>query len=84
MQCRRDIDSSDLEGMVDTSDEWIVSRTGIRERRIADEDGVASYLAWQAAQAALTRRVWMAGPGFDIVIRLLPICYSLLRLYIAA
>ncbi|MBA3235434.1 MAG: 3-oxoacyl-ACP synthase, partial [Chloroflexi bacterium] len=26
--------NKDLEGMVDTSDEWIVSRTGIRERRV--------------------------------------------------
>ncbi|MBO5515178.1 MAG: 3-oxoacyl-ACP synthase, partial [Schwartzia sp.] len=28
----------DLEKMVDTSDEWIVERTGIRERRIAPDD----------------------------------------------
>ena len=35
----------DLEKMVDTSDEWIVSRSGIRERHIAAEDELASDLA---------------------------------------
>ncbi|UCF29715.1 MAG: 3-oxoacyl-ACP synthase, partial [Chloroflexota bacterium] len=30
--------NDDLANMVDTNDEWIVSRTGIRERRIADSD----------------------------------------------
>lgn len=43
----------DLEKMVDTSDEWIVERTGIRERRIASEDVVTSDLASQAALRAL-------------------------------
>jgi 3-oxoacyl-[acyl-carrier-protein] synthase III len=40
----------DLEKMVDTSDEWIVQRTGIRERRIADEDQFTSDLAIAAVE----------------------------------
>jgi 3-oxoacyl-[acyl-carrier-protein] synthase III len=43
----------DLEGMVDTSDEWIVTRTGIRERRIAADAEQASDLALHASRAAL-------------------------------
>jgi 3-oxoacyl-[acyl-carrier-protein] synthase-3 len=43
----------DLEKMVDTSDEWIVSRTGIRERRIGSEDQVTSDLATEAAKVTL-------------------------------
>ncbi|MCB7129408.1 MAG: 3-oxoacyl-ACP synthase, partial [Candidatus Brocadiales bacterium] len=45
--------NKDLEKMVDTSDEWIMKRTGIKERRIV-EDGVASSdLASRAAMKAL-------------------------------
>ena len=43
----------DLEKMVDTSDEWIFTRTGIRERRIADASVATSDLAVQAAEKAL-------------------------------
>ncbi len=43
----------DLERMVDTSDEWIRTRTGIRERRIADEQTATSDLAMQAARRAM-------------------------------
>jgi 3-oxoacyl-[acyl-carrier-protein] synthase-3 len=43
----------DLEAMVDTTDEWIVTRTGIRERRIADEKTSSADLATAAARAAL-------------------------------
>ena len=45
--------NADLEGMVDTSDEWIVTRTGIKERRIASTEQAASDLALPAARAAL-------------------------------
>ncbi len=45
--------NQDLEAMVDTSDEWIVTRTGIRERRIADPDTPSSFLASEAAKRAL-------------------------------
>lgn len=43
----------DLEKMVDTSDDWILTRTGIRERRIASREEATSDLAFGAAQAAL-------------------------------
>lgn len=45
--------NKDLEQIVDTSDEWIVDRTGIRERRIADTDMATSDLATKAAERAL-------------------------------
>lgn len=45
--------NADLEKMVDTSDEWIVRRTGIRERRIADSDIYTSDMALIAAERAL-------------------------------
>lgn len=43
----------DLEKMVDTSDEWIVERSGIRERRVAAEGEFTSDLATKAGQRAL-------------------------------
>ena len=43
----------ELAKRVDTSDEWIVERTGIRERRIAKSGEMTSHLAVKAAQAAL-------------------------------
>ena len=45
--------NADLAGKVDTSDEWIVQRTGIHERRIAAPGEVTSQLATHAARAAL-------------------------------
>lgn len=45
--------NSDLEKIVDTSDEWIVDRTGIRERRIAAPEQATSDLAYEAAKQAL-------------------------------
>lgn len=39
--------------MVDTSDEWIVSRSGIKERHIAADDEATSDMAIKSAQAAL-------------------------------
>ncbi len=45
--------NADLERLVDTSDEWIVSRTGIRERHIAAEDEQTCDLAEAAARRAL-------------------------------
>jgi len=46
--------NQDLEAMgLDTSDEWIVQRTGIRERRIADPDVATSDLAYEASVRAL-------------------------------
>ena len=43
----------DLEKIVDTSDEWITSRTGIKERRIASEDQATSDLAIEASRKTL-------------------------------
>ncbi len=45
--------NEDLEKMVDTSDEWITTRTGIKTRRIAAEDEATSDMAYKAACKAL-------------------------------
>ncbi|GAI50456.1 unnamed protein product, partial [marine sediment metagenome] len=45
--------NADLEKMVDTSDEWISTRTGIKERRIADKNEAASDLAYKASKMAI-------------------------------
>ena len=47
--------NTDLEKIIETSDEWIIKRTGIRERRIAAEDQSTSDLALEAARVALDR-----------------------------
>src|SRR5207253_7626846 len=52
----RILSNSDLEKMVETSDEWITSRTGIRERHIVDKGAATSDLAVAAAQKALAER----------------------------
>ncbi|MDD5644362.1 MAG: ketoacyl-ACP synthase III [bacterium] len=46
--------NKDLESMVDTSDEWITTRTGIKERRIAEDDEYTSDLGAKAAVRALS------------------------------
>jgi 3-oxoacyl-[acyl-carrier-protein] synthase-3 len=51
----RKLTNSDLEKMVDTSDEWIVTRTGVRERRILEPGLGCSYMAVRAAQECLER-----------------------------
>ncbi|NNF56908.1 MAG: ketoacyl-ACP synthase III [Rhodothermaceae bacterium] len=49
--------NADLERMVDTNDEWIRSRTGIRERRILrDPDKATAYMATEAARELLDKR----------------------------
>ncbi|MCK5450512.1 MAG: ketoacyl-ACP synthase III [Candidatus Omnitrophica bacterium] len=45
--------NADLEKMLDTTDEWIVTRTGIKERRIAAENEATSDMAVKAAKLAL-------------------------------
>jgi len=52
---KRVLTNADLEKMVDTDDAWIVQRTGIRERRIVDENESTSDLAIRAAQQAIER-----------------------------
>jgi 3-oxoacyl-[acyl-carrier-protein] synthase-3 len=51
----RVLTNEDLERIVETSDEWIVERTGIRERRIAEAGEATSDLAVPAAEEALER-----------------------------
>jgi len=50
----RRLTNHDLEQMVETNDEWIVTRTGIRERRIAAPEQATSDLAYEASIHALT------------------------------
>lgn len=53
--------NAELEKMVDTSDEWIVTRTGIRERRIAAPNETVSTMGFEAAKRAME----MAGVSAD-------------------
>lgn len=50
---RRIMKNADFEGMVETSDEWIAQRTGIRQRHIASDDETTASLGEAAARAAL-------------------------------
>ncbi|MCC6671664.1 MAG: ketoacyl-ACP synthase III [Planctomycetes bacterium] len=59
--------NADLEKMVDTSDEWILQRTGIRERRIARQDEIASTMGIEAARRAL-EDARMAPDEIDMVL----------------
>jgi len=47
------LSNSDLEKMVETNDEWITTRTGIKERRILDKEIGTSYMAIRAARVVL-------------------------------
>ncbi|MFS0864250.1 beta-ketoacyl-ACP synthase III [Fredinandcohnia sp. 179-A 10B2 NHS] len=49
----RVVTNKDLEKVMDTSDEWIRTRTGIEERRIADDDTDTSDMAYEAARKAI-------------------------------
>ncbi|MCF8053119.1 MAG: ketoacyl-ACP synthase III [Desulfobacterales bacterium] len=51
----RKLTNADLEKMVDTNNEWIITRTGIRERRILEKEKGTSEMAVPAAQAALSQ-----------------------------
>ena len=59
--------NSDLEKFLDTTDEWIVSRTGIRERHIASEGEYTSDLATRAAERALAM-AGVRGEEIDLVV----------------
>src|SRR5690349_1877847 len=50
---RRILKNADFEAKLETSDEWIVQRTGIRQRHIASVDETTASLAEAAARAAL-------------------------------
>ena len=59
----RVVTNDDMSKIVDTSDEWIRTRTGIRERRLADDETTAADMAAAAGRAALEK----AGIGPDDV-----------------
>jgi 3-oxoacyl-[acyl-carrier-protein] synthase III len=59
--------NADLEKMVETSDEWIATRTGIRERRVAAKDEFTSDMAAHAAQRAM-KMAGVTGEQIDLVI----------------
>lgn len=54
----RVLSNADFEKMVDTSDEWIRTRTGISERRIAEPEQASSDLAYEAARRAMDMAGW--------------------------
>ncbi len=59
--------NDDLEQMVDTNDEWITSRTGIKERRILEKDKGTSYMAIKAAKMILDQKK-MSADELDLII----------------
>jgi len=63
----RILHNTELEKMVDTSDEWITTRTGIRERRVAGEDEPLSLFAAAAGEAAL-KSAGVAADDLDLII----------------
>jgi 3-oxoacyl-[acyl-carrier-protein] synthase-3 len=63
----RTLTNAELAQLVDTSDEWIVQRTGIRERHIAAKDEKTSDLAINAAKAALAN-AGMSAADIDLVV----------------
>lgn len=63
----RTVTNRELERSIDTSDEWIFSRTGIRERRVAADDELASDLALQASRRALAAAK-MGAADLDLII----------------
>jgi 3-oxoacyl-[acyl-carrier-protein] synthase III len=63
----RVITNDDLSELVDTSDEWIIERTGIRERRIAADEQALSDLCLPAAKTAL-RRAGLEGKDIDLIV----------------
>ena len=63
----RILSNADLARKLETSDEWIVQRTGIRERRIAADGEMTSDLAIRAAEAAL-KNAGMSGNDIDLIV----------------
>jgi 3-oxoacyl-[acyl-carrier-protein] synthase-3 len=61
------LDNHQLERMVETSDEWITARTGIRERHIVDAQGCLSAIASTAAQKAIAM-AGIAPTDLDLII----------------
>jgi 3-oxoacyl-[acyl-carrier-protein] synthase-3 len=63
----RTLTNADLEKLVETSDQWILDRTGIRERHVAAPDETSSTLAIQAARMALDD-AGIAASDLDLII----------------
>ncbi|MED0950387.1 beta-ketoacyl-ACP synthase III [Bacillus mobilis] len=61
------VTNHDLEKIMDTSDEWIRTRTGIAERRIADDTIDTSYMAVEAAKKALEDAA-VSGEDIDLIL----------------
>jgi len=61
------LSNADLEKMVDTSDEWIIKRTGIKERRIAADDEYTSDMATKASKLAI-ERAGLTKDDIDLVV----------------
>ena len=64
---RRIMKNADFEGMVETSDEWIVQRTGIRQRHIAGEGETTASLGEAAARAAL-ENAGLTAADIDLIV----------------
>jgi 3-oxoacyl-[acyl-carrier-protein] synthase-3 len=64
---RRKLTNRDLEKLVDTSHDWIVQRTGIEERHIAEDDETTSVLGIKAAEAALAD-AGLSSEDIDLVV----------------
>jgi len=63
----RVVTNAELETLVDTNDEWIRTRTGIRERRLADKDTGAADMAAAAARVAM-ERAGVQAEGIDMIL----------------
>lgn len=59
--------NAELEKMVDTSDEWIIERTGIRERRIANDDETVAYMS-KAAALTVLQQTGLSPLDVDVII----------------
>ena len=64
----RILTNADLEKIVDTSDEWIVSRSGIRERHVAADGETTSDLAYQASSEGIGSRRSCAPMKIELII----------------
>ena len=68
------VTNADLARQMDTSDEWIRTRTGIRQRHIAEPSQTSSDLAVEASRAALryghaSVTEWLTGEGASVALR---------------
>jgi 3-oxoacyl-[acyl-carrier-protein] synthase-3 len=64
---KRSVSNAELAAQIDTSDEWIVERTGIRNRYIADAGETTATLAHDAAKKAL-EQAGIAAPDIDLIV----------------